>query len=133
MSVTKQTRIIFPADLNNHGTLFGGKALQWMDEVAYISVLRAMRMNAVTISVDKLRYVHPVFAGDIIEIQGQVTETGRVKIKVQVRIIREEMTSGETQTAIEAEFVFALITKDHKVRGIREKPDKKSTFLADNL
>lgn len=122
-STTKQTRVIFPADLNNHGTLFGGRALMWMDEVAYITVLRYARTNAVTISVNKLKYLNAINAGDIIELTGIVTNIGAVKITVHVEIYREQMDNGNRQKAIEADFAFALINDEHKaipVRNIRK-------------
>lgn len=34
--LTTQTRVIFPCTLNDNNSLFGGKIMQWMDEVAYI-------------------------------------------------------------------------------------------------
>lgn len=113
-SATTQTRVIFPADLNNHETLFGGKALMWMDEVAYITVLRYIKNNAVTIAVNKLNYINAIKAGDIIEISGVVTQVGSVKITVHVEIYREEMESGQKSKAIEADFVFAPIDENHK-------------------
>lgn len=39
-SETKQFKIIFQSSLNDHETLFGGIAMQWMDEVAYITAIR---------------------------------------------------------------------------------------------
>ncbi|HBG70757.1 MAG: hypothetical protein A2W93_04385 [Bacteroidetes bacterium GWF2_43_63] len=121
-SITTQTRVIFPCDLNNHETLFGGKALMWMDEVAYITVLRYLNHNAVTIAVNKLNYANPVKAGDIIEISGIVTNVGSVKITVHVEIQREEMETGGKSKAIEADFVFAPIDENHKpVRVPAEK------------
>lgn len=116
---TKQTRVIFPADLNNHGTLFGGKALMWMDEVAYISVMRYLNQNAVTIAVNKLNYLNPVSAGDIIELTGRVTQTGSVKITVHVEIHKENVTNGERVKAIDADFVFVPIDENHKILRVK--------------
>jgi len=39
-SETKQFKVIFPHTLNDHDTLFGGIAMQWMNEVAYIVAFR---------------------------------------------------------------------------------------------
>lgn len=37
---TRQFKVIFPNTLNDHDTLFGGTAMKWMDEVAYITAIR---------------------------------------------------------------------------------------------
>jgi len=113
-SGTTQTRVIFPGDLNNHETLFGGKALMWMDEVAYITVLRYLKHNAVTVAVNKLNYANAIKAGDIIEISGIVSAVGSVKLTVHVEIHKEEMETGIKSKAIEADFVFAPIDENHK-------------------
>ncbi len=42
-SETRQFKVIFPSTLNDHDTLFGGTAMQWMDEVAYITATRFTR------------------------------------------------------------------------------------------
>ena len=36
-SETRQFKAIFPNTLNANETLFGGQAMKWMDEVAYIT------------------------------------------------------------------------------------------------
>ena len=40
---TKQVKIVFKNLINDHNTLFGGIALKWMDEVAYITATRFCR------------------------------------------------------------------------------------------
>lgn len=98
----------------------------WMDEVAYITVLRYLNQNAVTIAVNKLKYSAPVKAGDIIEISGTVINSGSVKITVKVEISKEDHLSGERQKAIDAEFIFAPIDENHRpvrVQAVKMKAD----------
>ena len=42
---TQQFRVVFPKYLNSNGTLFGGKAMQWLDEVAFIAATRYSRQH----------------------------------------------------------------------------------------
>lgn len=49
-SITKITKTVFPSRTNHHNTLFGGDALAWMDEVAFICATRFCRKPLVTIS-----------------------------------------------------------------------------------
>ncbi|MHC1774769.1 MAG: acyl-CoA thioesterase [Lentimicrobium sp.] len=106
---TKQTRIVFPGMLNDQGILFGGIALKWMDEVAYISAMRYAGMKVVTVSVEKVSFLHPVNQGSIVEITGVVTKAGRVKLTVHVEIFEQEMYSDNKKLAAEAFFVFAAV------------------------
>ncbi len=114
-SETRQTRIIFPADLNDHATLFGGNVMKWMDEVAYITAIRFCRQDMVTVSADKICFNQPLPVGTIAEIVGKVTEVGNVRIKVNISVYIEQSDSYVKQKVIEGEFCFAAINKEHKL------------------
>lgn len=58
-SETKQFKVIFPHTLNDHDTLFGGIAMQWMNEVAYIVAFRFSRKKVVTVSAEKVHLLLP--------------------------------------------------------------------------
>ena len=104
-SETRQFKVIFPNTLNAHETLFGGTAMQWMDEVAYITATRFTRMKMVTISTDKMQFKNAIKSGTIAEIIGKV-------IKVGIRV--EEMFSDIRFKAVNAIFTFAAIDSNHK-------------------
>ena len=112
-SETTQVRIAFPNTLNDHETLFGGVALKWMDEVAYITATRFLRRRAVTVSIEKVRFLRPVKPDAIVELTGRVSKAGNVKIEVHVEVTTEEMYTGKKEKAIEAVFIFAAIDENH--------------------
>ena len=49
---TRTFKAVFPGDSNHYDTLFGGVALQWMDECAFIAATRFAREKVV-----KLEYL----------------------------------------------------------------------------
>jgi acyl-CoA hydrolase len=91
--VTRKFKVIFPSTLNDHDTLFGGIAMQWMDEVAYITATRFTRMKMVTVSSEKVNFLLPMKSGTIAEIIGRAVKTKSVKIEIQVEIFMEDMYS----------------------------------------
>lgn len=111
---TNQFRIVFGSSLNDCGKLFGGEALKWMDEVAYISALRYTRMKVVTVSVDKISFLQPIKLGSIIEIIARVHKIGNVKIEIMVQIFVEASDSDERAKAVEAIFTFAATNQNNK-------------------
>jgi len=111
-SKTTQTKIIFPESLNDRDTLFGGIAMKWMDEVAYITATRFLRKETVTVAVENIKFLLPVNKGSIVDIIGKVTEMGSVKIKVQVVVMVEDKNSDKQERAIEANFWFAAIDEN---------------------
>ncbi|MCW8357188.1 acyl-CoA thioesterase [Marinomonas pontica] len=60
ISETRVAKMVFPATTNHYDTLFGGIALQWMDEVAYIAATRFSRKTMVTISTEQVDFKHPI-------------------------------------------------------------------------
>lgn len=59
-SFVVKTSIVLPPDTNNHGTLFGGKLMAYIDDVASIAAMRHSRRNTVTASTDSVDFLHPI-------------------------------------------------------------------------
>jgi acyl-CoA hydrolase len=112
-SESKMFKVICPNTLNDHETLFGGTAMQWMDEVAYMTATRFLRKKMVTVSVEKVNFLLPIYSGTIIEITGRVIKIRNVRIKVQVEVYVEEMYAENRQKAIDGVFTFAAIDNNN--------------------
>ena len=104
---TRQFRIVFPKHLNSNGTFFGGEAMQWLDEVAFITAIRTTRQRMITIKVENIRFLRPIFPNTILEIVGQIVKTGNVKLFINIEVFSEDMYSQHREKSIEADFVFA--------------------------
>ncbi len=111
---TTHYKVIFPRDLNNNGALFGGLAMQWMDEVAYITATRFTRKKMVTVSVSKVNFITPVLPNVIVEICGSVQRVSFAKMEILVEIYQEDMYSDSRKKAIEALFTFAAVDENNK-------------------
>jgi acyl-CoA hydrolase len=118
-SETRQCKVIFPNTLNDHDTLFGGTAMQWMDEVAYITAIRFTKQKMVTVSVEKVQFLLPIKSGTIVEIIGKVIKVKNVKIEIEVDIYVEEMFVENRQKAMHALFTFAAVNDKNKPIAIK--------------
>ncbi len=108
-------KVIFPNTTNHYDTLFGGKAMEIMDEAAFISATRFSRKKVVTISSDKIDFKEPIPAGTIVELVAEVVEVGNTSMKVQVDLFREEMYSDTPQRkAISGLFTFVALDKNNQ-------------------
>jgi acyl-CoA hydrolase len=106
---TKQVKIVFKNLINDHNTLFGGIALQWMDEVAYITATRFCRKKVVTISTGKIDFKKPIPYGTIVELTGRVSNVGSVKLEINVQIFIEQKYTDIREKAVEGNFYFAAV------------------------
>ena len=56
-STASMTELVLPNDANAHGTVFGGKVLQWIDLAAAIVALRHARRPVVTAAFDRVDFI----------------------------------------------------------------------------
>jgi acyl-CoA hydrolase len=113
-SKTSLFKAVFPNTTNHYDTLFGGTAMQLMDEVAFITATRFARKRMVTVSSDKIDFKKPIPAGTIIELTGQVVHVGNKSLKVLVEIHIEEMYSEGRDKAVSGDFTFVAIDENKK-------------------
>lgn len=115
-----QQRIVFPDAINDQGNLFGGNAMKWMDEIAYITATRFTRQKVVTVSVEKVKFRQVIPVGSLIEVRGRVISAGHVKLLISVEIWLNNPQKNTFQQAIEGRFIFAAI--DDMGRPVRMNP-----------
>jgi acyl-CoA hydrolase len=113
-AVTRVTKTVFPGRTNHHNTLFGGEALAWMDEAAFIAATRFCRKPLVTVCSDRVDFKESIPAGTILELVARVAHVGRTSIKVQVDIFVEHMYDDNQHKAISGSFTFVALDDDRK-------------------
>lgn len=107
-------KVVFPCNLNDNNTLFGGEALKWMDELAYITAKKLVGKKMVTASISKISFIRPILSGTIAEIKAKVIHIGKVKVEIMVQIITTEDSNKVGEKAVEGIFTFVAINNKHK-------------------
>jgi len=118
-SETHVVKCVFPNTTNHYDTLFGGTALQWMDEVAFITASRFSRQKMVTVSSDKVDFKKPIPSGTFAELIGKVSMVGSSSLKVKVEIFIEQMYSDHRDLAVQGEFTMVAINDEKKAEAIK--------------
>lgn len=107
-------RAVFPNTTNHYDTLFGGHAMQLMDEVAFITATRFSRKKVVTVSTSKIDFSKPIPSGTLIELVGKVKRVGHTSVEIGVTIFIEQMYSEFREEAIEGTFTLVAIDENKK-------------------
>ncbi|MCI0920299.1 acyl-CoA thioesterase [Sphingobacterium rhinopitheci] len=115
-SETRICTTVFPFLTNHHDTLFGGKAMAIMDEVAFMAATRFCRKTIVTVSSDKINFEKAIPGGSIIEAIARVDSIGRTSLKVKVEIYVEDMYKEGRELAIQG--MFSLVALDDQKNPI---------------
>lgn len=105
-------RAVFPNTTNHYDTLFGGNAMQLMDEVAFITATRFSRKKVVTVSSSRIDFNKPIPSGTLIELIGSVSRVGNTSMDIQVTIYIEQMYSDHREEAIGGTFTLVAIDEN---------------------
>jgi len=111
-SETHIFKAVFPNTTNHYDTLFGGTALQLMDEASFICATRFSRKKVVTVSTDKIDFTEPIPQGTLVELVAKVVKVGNTSCVVQVDIFRENMYKDGRKKAVTGFFTFVAIDDD---------------------
>ena len=80
----EQVYQVRPEHLNGAGRLFGGKLMEWIDELAGLVGIRHAQQDVITASIDNLKFIRGAYLKDIIVLIGRVTFVGRTSMAVRV-------------------------------------------------
>src|SRR5680860_344777 len=111
---TRIFKAVFPNTTNHYDTLFGGTALQLMDEVAFICATRFSRQKVVTVSSDRVDFKKPIPSGTLVELVANVQKVGKSSIVVGVDIFVEEMYSEKRERAVHGTFTMVAVDEEKK-------------------
>ncbi|MDQ0198936.1 acyl-CoA thioesterase [Neobacillus ginsengisoli] len=135
-SLVVRTSRIFPNDVNNHNTLFGGKLMSDIDMTASISAERHSRTENVTASIDSVDFLSPITPKDSVCIETFVTWTGTTSMEICAKVIAENLKTGDRKIAATAFLTFVALDKDGKPTKvpavIPETEEEKKLFETGN-
>lgn len=118
-SRTSLFKVVFPNTTNHYNTLFGGTAMNMMDEAAFIAATRFSRKKMVTISSDKIDFKEPIPSGTIVELVAEVMHIGNTSLKVKVDLFQEDMYSFSPQRrSISGLFTFVALDDNNKKTSV---------------
>jgi len=106
---TRIVEMVFPNQTNHYGTLFGGDALRLMDMAAFVTASRHARRPVVTASSERIDFHVPVRQGQLAEVVGRVTNTGRTSLTVEVELWAEDLLTGNRELCTKGSFVLVAV------------------------
>ena len=113
-SKTIQTHLILPPDTNHHQTIFGGKVLAYIDEIADIAAMKHAKLAVVTASIDSVDFLSSAKVGDVLELMAIVSSTGRSSMEVYVRVTSMNLLTGEEKLTTESYLTMVAVDENGK-------------------
>jgi uncharacterized protein (TIGR00369 family) len=107
-------QVMNPQDANPAGNVHGGVIMKLIDTAAGSVAVRHARANAVTASIDRLDFHHPVFIGDFVTFRASLNLVGRTSMEVGIRVESENLLTGEKRHTASAYMTFVALDRDGK-------------------
>jgi len=117
-TIAIKTARVFPQDTNMHGTLFGGKLMAYIDDIASISAAKLCRAPVVTASIDSVDFIKPIVEGDAVTLEAMVTWTGKSSMEVLVKVTSEHLLTGSKSMAAISFLTFVALDENGRPKKV---------------
>jgi acyl-CoA thioesterase YciA len=107
-----------PLNANPDGDIFGGWVMSQMDLAAASVAARRANGRVVTVAVDGMAFLSPIFIGDEVSIYANISRVGRTSLAVKVEAYARRQYTEDTDKVTEAIFTFVKIGQDRKPRPL---------------
>lgn len=108
-----------PADLNQHGDVFGGWVMAQVDVAGAIPAMRRACGRVATVSVNSFVFKQPVSVGDIVSLFAEIVHVGRTSITVNVEVYAErDYGNPVTVKVTEAQLTYVAIDRNGEKRSV---------------
>ena len=108
------TEMMTPDMANFTGNVHGGYILSFLDKVAYACACRYAGTSIVTLSVDQVFFKEPVHVGDLLTCKATVNYVGRTSMEIGVKVISENLKTGELRHTNTCYFTMVALGEDKK-------------------
>ena len=115
--------IVRQEHLNQYGSLFGGRVLSVIDELAFIACARTYpKQNFVTRAIENAAFIAPAILGDMLQFNFGIESTGRTSVRVKVEMIICSGKSGNANKSFDGCVIMVCVDPSGNAMPL---PDKK--------
>ena len=109
---------MFPSDANPAGNVFGGEILKHIDMVAGIVAQRHAQSNAVTVSMDSVNFIKPVYVGNVLKLNARINYVHNSSMEIEVKAEAEDIVTGIRTITGTAFVTFVALDKNGKPTAV---------------
>jgi acyl-CoA hydrolase len=99
-------------DANLLGNVHGGEIMKMVDTAAGLAAAKHCRCPVVTVAMDEMSFMEPVYVGDVVTVRAMVNDTGRTSLEVGVRVEAEDVRTGRSVHTSSAYLVFVALDEN---------------------
>ena len=108
-SRTVMSQLMMPPDANPSGNVHGGTIMKLVDTAGGICAMRHAGRPVVTVVVDTMTFLEPVYVGNVVTLEAQVNWVGHTSLEVGVEVTAENVLDGATAHTSSAYLVYVAL------------------------
>jgi uncharacterized protein (TIGR00369 family) len=103
------SQVMLPTDANVYGNVHGGMVMKLADDAGAIVATRHSRSIVVTVAVDSITFLSPIFVGNLVTLTAALSYVGRTSMEVEVLVEAEDPLTGEKTHTNTAYLVYVAL------------------------
>ena len=112
--------VMMPKDTNALGTIFGGVILNYADMAGVVEAQRHTARKLVTVAMHEVKFIAPVFVGDLVSFYTGTVKIGTTSVTVRVTVeAKRSVPPHEDVRVTQAEVVYVAIDENGKSVPVR--------------
>jgi acyl-CoA hydrolase len=107
-----------PTDANGSGNIHGGTIMKLTDEVAALAAIKHARTRVVTVGMDRMDFLVPIYVGALVTFTACVNAAWTSSMEVGVRVEAENVLAGTIEHTNTAYLTFVALGADGRPTAV---------------
>ena len=105
-------------DANSAGNIHGGTIMKLADEAAALAAIKHARRRVVTVGMDRMAFLVPIYVGDLVTFRATVNAAWHTSMEVGVRVESENPSVGEKRHTNTAYLTMVALDADGRPAAV---------------
>jgi uncharacterized protein (TIGR00369 family) len=112
------SQFMSPGHANAQGNVHGGEIMKLADEAGALAAMRHSRSHVVTVAMDSMTFMEPIYVGNLVILEAEVTYVGQTSMEVRVEVTAENPLTGVRTTTNTAYLVYVAIDQQGRPQRV---------------
>ncbi len=108
-SHVRLSQFMSPQHANAQGNVHGGEIMKLADEAGALAAMRHARSHVVTVAMDSMTFMEPIYVGNLVTLDAELTYVGKTSMEARVEVVAENVLTGIRTHTNTAYLVYVAI------------------------
>lgn len=108
------SQLMLPEHANAMGNVHGGEIVKLADNAGALAAMRHARRTVVTVAIDSMTFLEPIYVGNLVTLVAELTYVGRTSMEVRVDVTAEDVLTGRRTHTNTAYLVYVALDENRR-------------------